>query len=477
MGDSDDNEARSPFQRQFSPGGRDIQRYHDFLAASAIPGRASIALLLGFGFGGHEVEGGNPQDVDAPQDPIADFLFVRHVPAVKQRAVAAHVGNIIYSTAHEMFSIVLPFLNEAAGGNVNTFSNLRAGMNTCNFLGAPFLGWVTDKYGAKCSLMLSHASSAAVFATAGAASSVSTLYLSALPSFFMHPFQTTMTVMSLSSERDSRAQALGRVGALYSVGFFVGSALVVGASFMCKSYQLAFVAAGMQIAATGVLWLTYTDERSADHDEEQPEREGSSILTVLSRPGVASILSFKVVLVGTAGAISFMTQQFAIKPFRFSQKEVALLMAYVGALQMCSQSLVSDNLTPGQLWLVTGACVGGSLIGMGLLSSTKVTYVIMLAPLALSFHAANTTLGSLLTMYVPEEEMGAAIGLNVGMMPAGQVLAVIAASRIYSAYGFATVPVAAGAVLISATGLLYAFDCLPSQEELEMDEQESAAVE
>merc|ERR1712046_212127 len=115
----------------------------------------------------------------------------------------------------------------------------------------------------------------------------------------------------------------------------------------------------------------------------------------------------------------------------------------------------------GVLYCGSAACVSGSLLGMGLLATNKLTYALMLAPVTLSFHAANTMLGSLLTLYVPEEEMGTVLGLSVGTMPLGHVTAILAAAHLYKAHGFAAVPMSAAVLLTGATGFIYLVDLMP----------------
>ncbi|OLQ15411.1 hypothetical protein AK812_SmicGene320 [Symbiodinium microadriaticum] len=101
--------------------------------------------------------------------------------------------------------------------------------------------------------------------------------------------------------------------------------------------------------------------------------------------------------------------------------------------------------------------------------ASKHGLVLWLAPLMLSFHSANTALGSLLTFYVPESELGTVIGLSVATMPLSSILAVQAAGHIFKRHGFAAVPLSSAGFLLAASALIFAFGWLPPPEASEAE--------
>jgi len=197
-----------------------------------------------------------------------------------------------------------------------------------------------------------------------------------------------------------------------------------------------------------------------------------SFLQVLRRPGVAPVLSFKLGVVIAAGAVLNLTQQFAADPFGFSPSSSALLMSYIGGLHIVAQSLVVDSVSPQVLYSVSALSVGGSLLGMSATAVNPSSFVMWLAPLTLSFHSANIMLGSLLTLYVPQEEMGSVLGLSMASMTLGQIITVPIAARIYHHYHFSAVPLAAGLyVLAQAAGICLMGYLPPEIEEREQEAQ------
>ncbi|CAE7395741.1 Slc22a18 [Symbiodinium natans] len=189
---------------------------------------------------------------------------------------------------------------------------------------------------------------------------------------------------------------------------------------------------------------------------------------------VLPVLGFKVILASSAGSICFMLQQFAMDPFGLRAPEVAMLMAYVGLLQIASQSLVPASAAPWELYVTSAVTVGGSLLGLGLMPPSKHGLVLWLAPLILSFNSANTALGSLLTFYVPQSELGTVTGLSVATMPLSSILAVQAAGHIFKRHGFAAVPLSSAGFLAAASALVLACGWLPP--EGPQEEQEEATV-
>ncbi|CAE7750868.1 Slc22a18, partial [Symbiodinium sp. CCMP2456] len=265
-----------------------------------------------------------------------------------RRAVVAHAGNVMYAIAHEMVQIVLPYVNKEVGGDVISFSNYRTAVNSLLLFGGVGVGKLADRAGPKVALMLAHAASASKFFLVASATNLRSLYLSAIPATLMHAFQVTLHVATLNSEDDQRAGALGRVGALYGIGFLAGSGLVVGASKFLVPKHIALLASGLELAVVAAAALMYPAEETEAPTQSAPA--SAQLLDILPRPGVRSVLGFKVVLASSAGSVCFMLQQFAMEPFGFLASEVAMLMAYVGLLQIASQSLIPASAAPRELY-------------------------------------------------------------------------------------------------------------------------------
>lgn len=184
--------------------------------------------------------------------------------------------------------------------------------------------------------------------------------------------------------------------------------------------------------------------------EVEPRGDRAGLLRVLLTPGVLPVLAFKTALNAAGGSVVFMAQQFAVDPFGFSPHQAAMLMAYSGLLQIASQTLVFEDVDPRPLCWGTATLLGAGLVGMGLAAPSPWAFVFWLAPVNMFLNSGNVMISSLLTRATPQAEMGTALGLNVATVPAGQLVAVTLAARVYRAHGFAAVPLLGAGFLFAA---------------------------
>lgn len=442
-----------------------VKRYQDFLTSSCTPGctRAFPTLQAPSPSNDDSVNTGEPE-----ASALAEFLFVRSTTTAIRCSIVGHTTSMIFAMSHEMMMVVLPQITRLVGGDIVTFANLRVLSHSVNLIGGIIVGTISDRTGPKFGLVLSHFSAAAAFLLIGLAPTTNILYLAMLPKAAMHVYQVTIHVMTVHSSEDHRASAIGRVGFLYGLAFFGGSVCLLGILRILGPREVALVAASLEMLSCGIVLLLYPSD-SMGSLPSTPAADAPWHLAVpqmLGRPGVVPILGFKLAISIAAGSVLFMAQQFAMEPFGFSAGESALLMSYIGGLQMLSQALVSDQISPQWLYLLSFLGVGASLLGLAMSPPTPQAFVLWLAPLSISYHAANVMLGSLLTLYVPTEEIGGVVGLGVATMSVGQIVAAPFAARIYQHFGFSAVPSVAGAVFLVKSAAFYFSGAVPSWNEV-----------
>ncbi|GCB60574.1 hypothetical protein scyTo_0011158 [Scyliorhinus torazame] len=134
-----------------------------------------------------------------------------------------HINMALYSTCFWIQSGVMPYLSKRLGMDTVMFGYLQTTFAIIQLLGGPLFGRFGDLFGGRAALSLAYLSSAFTFLLMGLSTTVPLLFLSRLPSVFMHGMQAAqMVVTDLSSESD-RAGALGKLGVSYGVGMIVGS--------------------------------------------------------------------------------------------------------------------------------------------------------------------------------------------------------------------------------------------------------------
>ncbi len=131
------------------------------------------------------------------------------------------------------------------------------------FIGAPVLGRLSDRYGRKPILLISQVGTFIGFILLGLAQSLPILFLArALDGLSGANISTAQAVITDSTHERNRTQGLGLLGAAFGLGFVIGPVIAFGALALTQNdYRApAFVAAGFSLISIGLtyFWLQET---------------------------------------------------------------------------------------------------------------------------------------------------------------------------------------------------------------------------
>jgi DHA1 family tetracycline resistance protein-like MFS transporter len=360
------------------------------------------------------------------------------------------------------FSLILPLLPyyaAAFGANAFVTGLLVACYAAMQFLSAPILGRLSDRYGRRPILLFSIAGTFAGFLLLGFASALWMLFASriidGLTGGNLSVAQAYIT--DVTSPKD-RAKGLGLIGAAFGLGFIIGPAS--GGLLSQWSYAVpAFVAAGLSLINLLLvyLWLpeSLTPEKRALMPERRPSINLQALTVALRRPFTGSLLITRFFF-GLAFAI-FQTifALYALERFQLTAAQTGYVLTYVGVLSVVTQGFLVGRITKRVrediLIAISVIVMAFGLLGWALAPSVLFLLVIM-APTAVAGGLLNTILTSTLTKAVEPQEVGGIIGISTSIESLTRVIAPILGGYLLVAFG-AWAPGLFGAIILGGLSL------------------------
>merc|ERR1712012_1058217 len=139
--------------------------------------------------------------------------------------MVTHVNIVLYSACYWIQSGTLPYLTKHLGADPIIFGHLQTVFSILQLLGGPVYGRIGDIYGEKTALIIAFSSSILTYLMTFLSHSLPVLFLSRLPSVFLHVMQGSQMIMTGVSSSRNRTSALARLGFSYAIGMVVGPTL------------------------------------------------------------------------------------------------------------------------------------------------------------------------------------------------------------------------------------------------------------
>ncbi|KAK3253612.1 hypothetical protein CYMTET_22085 [Cymbomonas tetramitiformis] len=139
-----------------------------------------------------------------------------------------YVNIVLFALCYQLQSPLEPYLvSKLSDGDDNrAYSSVQAWFSFIQTIGSLLMGSLLDKFGLQGGFVLTFLSSAVHYGILANATTLQLLYISKIPTLFMHGFLCAQTAVSqLTTDGSSRMAALGRLTACYTAGATVGPAL------------------------------------------------------------------------------------------------------------------------------------------------------------------------------------------------------------------------------------------------------------
>ncbi len=354
------------------------------------------------------------------------------------------------------FGMVIPFIPlwaEKHHPSAMTLALLMASYSTMQFLAAPFLGRLSDRFGRRPVLIASLLGSVGGYVLLATANSLPLLFASRiLDGISGGNISTAHAVISDITTPENRAKGMGLIGAAFGLGFVCGPALG-GLLMPIAQWLPAAVAAATSLIALAMVWFLLP-ETGAGEAERAPSRYGmlalAGIPAILARPGL--LLPLAMVLVITVAFASFeMTFSLLLNQrFGLDERAIGLMLAGVGVLAAIVQGGLIGRMSRrfGESTLVlTGSLL--AMIGLGVLpyAHNVPALIAPLVMLAFGMGIAGPSLSSLTSKRARVSEIGEVMGVYQSLSSLGRVIGPFVGGYLFKAVGQAW-PYRAGALLM-----------------------------
>ncbi|NWQ77328.1 S22AI protein, partial [Columbina picui] len=345
---------------------------------------------------------------------------------------------------------VMPYLAKSLGLDSVGFGYLQTTFGVLQLVGGPIFGRFADQFGTRAALILSCASGSASFLLMSISTSIPLLFLSRLPTVFMHGLPGAQKVITDFTTPSQRADALGKLGLCFGIGIIIGSALGGVLSTKFGIFVPAYVGLVGNLINTiiAMIWIPLPAKPKSDHrvTEHGTSQSGNlfsirEILHLMKFPGVMEVFIIKVFAGLPIGLFLIMFSIISMDFFGLEAVESGYLMSYFGVLQMVVQGLVvgklSKHCTERTLLRLSVFVFAGVGLGMALMR-TVWHYCIIAVPLVFAFSTLATITDSILTKAVPSSDTGTMLGICASVQPLTRTVGPTIGGVLYKQFGISS---------------------------------------
>ncbi|MGD2078045.1 MAG: MFS transporter [Chloroflexota bacterium] len=271
---------------------------------------------------------------------------------------------------------LLPLYATTFGASPLVIGLLGAAYPIMQFIGAPLLGRLSDRYGRKPVLVISQIGTLVGFLVLGFASTLWMLFLSRIIDGISGAnIATAQAAISDSTSEKTRTQGLGLIGAAFGLGFIIGPVIAfVSLEASDQNYHVpAFVAAAFSLLSIllTAFWFQETLPESQQH--EQTERASfsfKSLITAVGHPTVGLLLVLMFAQQLAFGGFEQLLALFTLNRLGLNASGNAIVFVYVGIIVVAVQGGLigrwSRRFGDRRLIYAGLALLAGGLLAIGL---------------------------------------------------------------------------------------------------------------
>jgi len=372
------------------------------------------------------------------------------------------------------------------------------------FIGAPLLGRLSDRFGRKPILIISQIGTFAGFVLLGFAQALPVLFLSrALDGLSGANISTAQAIIADSTNEKTRTQGLGLIGAAFGLGFVLGPVIAFLALAVSGNdyHAPAFMAAGFSLLSIVLSWRMIEESHPAEKHNTDTKKSPltlTAMFQALAHPGIGLLMvlifaqqiafggfeqllslftlnrlgmnaSGNTVLFVFVGVVVVMVQGYYIGKWsrRFGERKLiyaglALLtiglaiMALTPAQptpwysraavekELTQRQLVGENPTTQNLSIALPEDNNKGWLGL-------IVLLVAMIPAGIGGGVLQPSINSLITKRIDANERGGILGISAAFVSAANAIAPVFGGALFAAAG-ATAPMAVWAVLL---GLLF----------------------
>ena len=370
------------------------------------------------------------------------------------------------------FGLLLPvvpfFVNQLTGSfNAIAVTSVTAIYSGLQFLGAPVIGRLSDRWGRRGILTIAVGISALALIGQGLSTSLTMLLLfSALNGASSGVFAISQAMVADAVEdRDQRTVGFGAIGAALGLGFIIGPGLGGALGALNPRYPFVVAAAFCIINVILIrLYLPESRQQKSQSDLDQ-QRQPNPLLTAGSGR-LRKLISIYFLFYLGFSAFSGIFVLAAKDRFNWGPQPTSLVLVYVGVVAVIVQGallpkllkrLRPDRLSMIGLTLVAVAMFGVSVIKQG--SSLYITQLLFAGGVGLS----TPGLRSAMSLCVSEDQQGVLGGLTQSVVSLTSLIGPLLAGQMFERAGYSATFQVQAYLVIGAIALLISMPRIPAQ--------------
>lgn len=375
--------------------------------------------------------------------------------------LATHINIFLYSTCFWIQTGTLPYLTKKLGVDPVSFGYLQTTFAVVQLAGGPLYGRFGDLYGGRAAMMLAFSSAAILYFILGMADSFLLLFLSRLPSIFMHAMQGGQMIVTDIAEDNQRASALGKLGLSYGIGMVIGPFIGGLVTKFFSEQKAAFVACAGSVLSIYIVWL-FTPEKTKKVHLEGKSDSGvfsiKKILALIAAPGALFLLIIRAAEGIPIGIFQSMFSVVAMDTFKLPAEQNGYLMSYIGILTMLVQGLgvgiLTKKFSENDIMKWSAFLLIWAYLALAFITDIF-QFCVVIAPLVVGLASSNIVISSALTKTVTDVDTGAMLGLNMAVNSLIRSLSPTVGGYLLKNFGFSSFGYLGFIMLLIVTVVLF----------------------
>ncbi|MGD8605619.1 MAG: MFS transporter, partial [Anaerolineales bacterium] len=238
---------------------------------------------------------------------------------------------------------LLPLYAASYGASPMAIGALGATYPILQFIGAPLLGRLSDRFGRRPVLLVSQLGTLLGFVLLGFANALWLLFLSRLIDGISGAnISTAQAAISDSTTKETRTQGLGLIGAAFGLGFIIGPVIAfVSLAISDNNYHFpAFVAAGFSLVALLLTFFWFEEtlpKEKRGGDTGRADVSIKAMLNALRRPQVGVLLSLVFLQQVAFGNLEQLLSLFTLNRIGLNASGNSVIFVFVGLILVAVQ--------------------------------------------------------------------------------------------------------------------------------------------